>query len=85
MVHKIAFCIELMRNKKKAKREMRKAKSGGVGRCVWSPLEEKNQHQLEWHALKSNFPHCNCCLENAGQFTEDLLVIFVFSIYHSQE
>lgn len=32
MVHKIAFCIELMRNKKKAKREMRRAKSGGVGR-----------------------------------------------------
>lgn len=31
MVHKIAFCIELMRNKK-AKRLMIKAKSGGVGR-----------------------------------------------------
>lgn len=72
---------------KRAKGVMRRLRSGGLGRWVHDHhMRKKNPHQLEWHALKSSFPHCNCRLENACQFIEDLLVRFkfVFSIYHSQ-
>lgn len=87
MMHKITFCTELERNKMSHKCNEKVLKEG-VGRWVDDHhMGKKNPHWLKWHPLKSSLPHCNCCLENACQFTEDLPVIFkfVFSIYHSQE